>query len=462
MADPRIRKIKIAYCPRNWAKVFHSTTKRWRVLITHRRAGKTTAILNHLQRDAVQIKGSQYAYLAPTYRQAKRIAWEILKTISRPLPNVVVNESELTITYHNGSKIFLAGSENVDSLRGISLWGGAQDEAAQQPTNLFSEVISKCLADHLGYWIFAGTPKGKNHFYKIMQAAQQNPDDYELIVRTIDDSIASEHGTTIQNLKQALEDDRRLLSQGMITPEEFNQEWYCSFEAPIKGAYYALEIERLRREKRFTTVPHDPGHQVFTVCDLGVGSSFAQGFYQKIDNQVRLIDFWVGTNKDGMPEMALNLRNKPYIYGKHFAPHDVQSTDIGTGKSRLETARALGIEFEVVPRMKVDDGINAGRLLFNKLWVNDLLCEDWLDAISMYKQEFDEDTNMYKLKPCHDWTSHYADVHRYAALVEDQFTTEKRRTPRLKPVAYSEYEGNLSPRVEVDKDDVSVEDLAKM
>lgn len=462
MTVPKPKIVKIDYCPRNWAKLFHSTKKRWRVLVTHRRCGKTTAILNHLQRDAVQTPKSQYAYLAPTYRQAKRIAWEILKNISRPIPNTIVNESELTVTYFNGSKIFLAGSENIDALRGISLWGGAQDEDAQQPANLFSEVISKCLADHLGYWIFAGTPKGKNHFFKTKMTAETNPDDFELIVRTIDDSIANETGQTIENLKTALADDKRLVEQGLMTQEEFNQEWYCSFEAPVKGAYYAVEIERLRKEGRFTTIPHDPSQPVYTVCDLGVGSSFAQGFYQKVNGQVRMIDFWIGTNKDGMPEMALNLRNKPYIYAKHFAPHDIMSTDIGTGKSRLETARNLGIEFEVVPRMKVDDGINAGRIFFNRLWVNAPTCESWLDAVSMYKQEFDEDTNMYKQKPLHDWTSHYADVHRYAALVEDQFMSEKRKIPRLNPIKYSEYEGSLSPRVEMDKDDVSIEELAKM
>ena len=207
-----------------------------------------------------------------------------------------------------------------------------------------------------------------------------------------------------------------------MTPEEFNQEWYCSFEAPIKGAYYALEIERLRKEGRFVSTPHDPALPVFTVCDLGIGSSFAQGFYQKVNGQLRMIDFWLGSNKDGMPEMVLNLQRKQYVYGKHFAPHDIMSTDIGTGKSRLESARALGIEFEVVPRMKVDDGINAGKIIFNRLHVNSTLCEDWLDAISMYKQEFDEDANMYKPKPCHDWTSHFADVHRYMALVEDRFS----------------------------------------
>ncbi len=457
-----VRKITLDYCPRKWAQAFHSTKKRWRILVTHRRCGKTTAILNHLQRDAVQIKGSQYAYLAPTYRQAKRIAWEILKSISRPLPNVTVNESELTVTYHNGSKIFLAGSENIDSLRGISLWGGAQDEAAQQPTNLFSEVISKCLADHLGYWIFAGTPKGKNHFYKTKITAAENPDDYELIVKTIDDSIQNEIGSTIENLKQALEDDKRLVEQGMMTQEEFNQEWYCSFEAPIKGAYYAVEIERLRKENRLTQMPHDPALPVFTVCDLGVGSSFAQGFYQKVGSQIRMIDFWIGTNKDGMPEMALNLQRKPYVYGKHFAPHDIMSTDIGTGKSRIESARALGIEFEVVPRMKVDDGINAGKVVFNRLWVDTEKCESWLDAVSMYKQEFDEDANIYKPKPVHDWTSHYADVHRYMALVEDQFTSNQRKIPRLNPIRSSEYEGSLPVRTEVDKDDISIEDLSKM
>lgn len=417
-------KIKIPYKPRQWSKDFHASLKRWIVLVLHRRAGKTTAILNHLQRDAVKVPKSQYAFIAPTYKQAKRIAWEMLKDIARPIPGTEANEAELIMKYPNGSRIFLAGSENVDALRGIPLWGGGQDESSQQPSNLFSEVISKCLADHLGYWIWAGTPRGKNAFHKTYEVALKNHEEYTVIFRTIDDSLRDEVGETIENLRKALEDDKRLIEIGEMTQEEFDQEWYCSFEAAIKGAYYSKQISKARQDGRIKSVPYDPIIPVFTVTDLGIGKNLAVGFYQKVGREVHMIDFWEGSEKDGLPEMAAMLQRKPYVYAKHFAPHDIKATEQGTGLTKLETAKKLGINFEVVKSIGVDNGINAGQLMFARLWIDEVHCSDWLNAISQYHQEWDETRGMFIEKPYHDWTSHSADVHRYASVVEDKMIND--------------------------------------
>lgn len=422
-------KIVIPYKARNWTQDFHNSVKRWIVLVLHRRAGKTTAILNHLQRDAVKTPKSQYAFIAPTYKQAKRIAWEILKDIARPIPGTEANEAELVMKYPNGSKIFLAGSENVDALRGIPLWGGGQDESSQQPNNLFTEVISKCLADHLGYWIWAGTPRGKNAFFRTYEVGLKNPDTYTVVFKTIDDSLTNEVGETIENLRQALEDDKKLVEIGEMTQEEFDQEWYCSFEAAIKGAYYSKQISKARQDGRIKVVPYDEELPVHTVTDLGIGKNLAVGFYQKIGRELHMIDFWEGSEKDGLPEMAVMLQNKKYVYGKHFAPHDIKATEQGTGKTKLETAKKLGIKFLVVKNIGVDNGINAGQLMFSHLWIDEAKCSFWLDALSQYRQEWDETRGMFVEKPYHDWTSHAADVHRYASVAEREMTNDLNPAP---------------------------------
>lgn len=422
--------ITIEYSPRNWATQVHQSIKRWFVLVLHRRAGKTTAVLNHLQRDCVRIPNSQFAYIAPTYKQAKRVAWDIAKNIARPIPGVIFNESELTVKYPNGSKLILVGADNPDSLRGIALWGAGFDEYSQQPSNIFSEIISKALADHLGYAIFFGTPKGKNEFHRIYKAALGNPE-WEVVFKTIDDSLANETGETINNLRQALEDDKRLVADGLMTQEEFEQEWYCSFEAAIKGAYYAKQIAQARKDGRITIVPYDPALLVHTITDLGTGTNLAAGFYQKSGRDIRMIDFWEGSNKDGIPELAKVFKDKPYVYGKHFAPHDIRATEIGTGKTRIESARELGIEFEVIPSLPVEDGINSGRLVFARLWIDEKHCTLFLDYIAQYRQEWDEKNGKFKDKPLHDFTSHAADVHRYMSLVEDQFTNEQSNFQRI-------------------------------
>ena len=389
------------------------------------------------------------------------IAWDIAKKISRDIPRIQhIATAPYTILYPNGSKLFLLGSDNPDSLRGLALWGGGQDESSQQPSNLFTEVISKCLADHLGYWIWACTPKGKNNFYKTYQNAVKNPDTYTTIFRTIDDTLRDEQGEAIDNLRQALADDRRLVEIGEMTSEEFEQEWYCSFESAIKGAYYAKQLAQARKDGRIKSVPYDTAIPVHTVWDLGIGKNLAIGFYQKPGREVHLIDYWQGNEKEGIPEAIKALQFKPYVYGKHFAPHDIKATEQGTGKTKLETAKTLGIKFEVVQNIGLDNGINAGRLMFDRLWVDDEKCEYWLDAISQYHQEWDDTRGMFTEKPYHDWSSHCADVHRYASVAEDKMSNDKPVETLPRPfIPTSRYEGTIPSYPQ--EDDISEQMLAK-
>jgi len=399
--------------------------------------------VNHLQRDCIRIPESQFAYIGPTYVQSELVAWDIAKKISKDIPGVQhINSPPFTVKYPNGSKLLLVGSDNPDSLRGLALWGAGFDEYPQQPSNIFSEIISKALADHLGYAIFFGTPKGKNEFHRIYANALNNPD-WTVIFKTIDDLLANEEGETINNLRVALEDDKRLVAQGLMTQEEFDQEWYCSFEAAIKGAYYANQLAQARKDGRIKVVPYDPALKVHTVSDLGVGPKFATGFYQRIGTELHMIDFWEGSEKDGLPQFAKVLQTKPYVYGKHFAPHDIKATEISTGKTRLDTAKELGISFEEVPSLGVDAGIEKGRLMFARLWVNEKTCQTWLDYIAQYRQEWDDNRGMFLEKPYHDFTSHAADVQRYAALVEEQFKNEDDYTPykQKDPDPVSIYQG---------------------
>lgn len=417
-------QVKIPYKPRNWAKTLHEAVTRWIVMVLHRRAGKTTAVLNHLQRDCVRNSHTLYAYIGPTYKQTKRIAWDIAKRISESIPGIEYNESELTVKYPNGSKLFLAGSDNIDALRGLGLWGVGLDEYPLQSPSLFTEVISKCLADHLGYCIFFGTPKGKNHFYRTYMNALKNPDTWTVVFQTIDDSISNEEGETISNLRQALEDDRKLVEQGEMTQDEFDQEWYNSFDAAIKGAYYSKQIAEARKHGRIALVPYDRELLVHTVWDLGVGQALGIGFYQRVGRELRMIDYWQGEGSEGILDGIRVVQNKPYIYGKHFAPHDIKAKDLVTGKTRISIAKEKNINFEVVPSIPVDDGINKGKLMWSRLWVDAKACEIWLELVSQYKQKWNEERQMFEDYPHHDFTSHAADVHRYASVVEDLMTNE--------------------------------------
>jgi phage terminase large subunit len=434
--------VVIPYKPRNWAKKLHAAMVRWIVLVLHRRAGKTTAAINHLQRDAMRYANTRYAYIAPTFKQAKRIVWGMAKIYARNIPGVKFNESELLISYPNGSEIMILGSDSPDSLRGIALWGCFLDEYPQQSPVVFTEIITKCLADHKGYCIFGGTPKGKGHFHKVYDVAGKNPNDWVLIYKTIDQSLDEETGEVIDNLRTALEDDRKLVEQGIMTEDEFQQEWYCSFEAAIKGAVFLKEIGKARKDGRIGLFTYDESLPVYTVWDLGIGDATSIGFYQRVGNKIYMIDYYENTGV-GFAHYAKYVKDKPYVYGKHFAPHDIKKRELGSGKTLLYTAKKLGIEFEIVPSIGLKQGIDVTRAFWSKLHINAATCEIFLDLIGLYHYEFDDIHRVYSPKPVHDFSSHAADQLRYAAIIEEEMYVDDEaalKTPDA-PQPDDEYRG---------------------
>lgn len=461
------RVITIPYAPRVWAQPFHASTKRWSALVLHRRAGKTTATLNHHQRAALDdgwerarlkalepsfseseleelLQHRQYGHVLPLLGQAKSVAWEPLKRIAAVVPHAYPNESELSIRYPraprrgrtampvtgplnpqaNSTMVRLFGADNPDGFRGMPFSGISYDEYSQHPPNLHSEVVSKALADHLGFGIFAGTIKGKNQLYRTYEASKAHPDWFALW-QDVDKTLETESGATIIAIKRAMDDDREQIRMGLMTQAEFDQEWYLSPTAAIKGAYYGQELSAALREKRIRPVPYDPALAVYDVWDLGKGPKMTVGMYQRFGRTMHLIDVHSGQESDGIPQVIAALQQRPYVWGGHFAPHDIRSTDIGSGKTRWDIAAALGWSFRVVPSVSVDDGIAAARLLWPRLYIDETKCQPFLDAIGQYRQEWDEKRGLFRDIPLHDWTSHFADQFRYAALVEDQMDNEQ-------------------------------------
>lgn len=460
--------IEIPYKPRNWARPFHASFRRWAALVLHRRAGKTTSVLNHHQRAALDddwerarlkaleskftdpeveelLQHRQYGHILPLLGQAKSVAWEPLKRIAAAVPGHKPNESELSIKYPrrpafpnrtripmqgplnpdaNSTTVRLFGADNPDAFRGLPFSGVSYDEYSQHPPNIHGEVVSKALADHVGYGVFAGTIKGKNQLFRTHQAAKDNRGWFALW-QDVDRTLATEEGATITAIRRSMLDDLEQIQQGLMTQAEYDQEWYLSPTAAIKGAYYGKELDAAIREGRIRLVPYDPALKVHDVWDLGKGPKMAVGMFQRYGRSVQMIDYLQGTESDGIPQIIKLLQEKPYVWGKHFAPHDVRATDIGTGKTRLETAKGLGWDFEIVPEIGVDDGINAGRLLWPRLWVDEVKCQVFLDAIGQYRQEWVDKLGMFRDVPLHDWTSHPADMFRYAAVVEEQMVNDK-------------------------------------
>lgn len=430
--------VVIPYKPRRWARPFHNSFARKSVLVLHRRAGKTVGVLNHHQRYAMDedlerarlrsleasftaahltdlCRDRHYGHILPTYRQAKLVAWDKLKYYAGTIPGAVANEVDLLVKYPTGCKVQLFGADKPDSLRGPAFSGLSFDEYSQHPPNIYSEVLSKALADHLGYAIFAGTIKGKNQLYKTYKAAEHDPAWFALW-QDVDQSLATEDDASIIAIRRAMQDDRDDVAKDLMTQAEFDQEWYLSPEAAIKGAIFGKEIATARRTGRIGAVPYEPTLPVDTAWDLGVGDATAIWFVQSdYTGAVRVIDYHEATG-EGLPYYKVVLANKGYVYGTHYAPHDIENQEFGSGRTRLETARTLGIPFTVVPRFPLIDGIHAARMLLSKCWFDETKCEVGLEALTQYRWGFNEQLQETKELPVHDWASHGADAFRYLAL----------------------------------------------
>ena len=398
-------EIHIPYKPRPLQLELHNQLQshRWGVVVCHRRFGKTVMAINHLLRDAIlsDKTNPRYAYIAPTYRQAKAVAWDYLKQFAGKIPMVRFHETELRADLPNGSRIQLLGSENPDSLRGIYLDGAVLDEMADMPESLFPEIIRPALSDRKGWALFIGTPRGHNAFYELYENASNQKDWFTQVYK------ASQTGI--------LDEEELEAAKAMMSHDQFEQEFECSWVANVPGAIFAKELQQIQEMGRITEVPHDPSARVDTWWDLGVGDSTSIWFTQTIGRSIHVIDFYENRN-EGLPHYAGVLQQKGYLYGTHNAPHDIEVRELGSGKSRREVAWDMGINFRVVPKLPLEDGIHAAQLLIPRCWFDHANCKHGLECLRQYHRAYNEKSRSFRASPVHDWSSHAADAFRYLAV----------------------------------------------
>jgi phage terminase large subunit len=395
-------EITIPYEPREQFLPFHDRDERFAVLVAHRRAGKTVACVNELIKGALSSTRDKprFAYIAPLFKQAKDVAWEYLKEYTAVVPGREVNETELRVDFPNGGRVRLYGADNPDALRGIYLDGVILDEYADMRPSIWSEVLRPGLSDRMGWATFIGTPKGHNDFWEKWHGSEGNPDWHRLMLKASDTGIINP-----LELRAAKRD---------MSEDEYQQEFECSFTAAVRGAYYAKDIEQAESDGRITSIPVEKV-LTNTAWDLGIDDATAIWFYQMLGKEVRIIDYYEASGA-GLEHYAGVLKQKNYIYGDHYLPHDVEVRELGTGMSRLEMLSDFGINAEVVKMQKVEDGINAVRKLLPRCWFDTERCKLGLEAMRLYRKEWDDKTQTFRTRPLHDWTSHAADAFRYLAL----------------------------------------------
>ena len=398
--------VEIPYTPRELQNKLHEDLNNYRfaVLACHRRFGKTVMLINHLIRAALQNKliNPRYAYIAPTYKQAKNIAWDYLKMFAGSIPTTRFNETELRCDLPNGARITLLSSENPDSLRGLALDGVCIDEVAQIEPKLWNEIIRPALSDRKGFCYFIGTPAGmSNLFYELYQHA------------VADDKW---YAYTAPASKTKIIDQEELdAAKKRMGDTKYRQEFECDWVANIEGSIYGKIMKKLEDNKQITLMAYDPTLLVSTVFDIGVGDSPAIVFFQKLGNTIRIIDFYEN-RREGLPHYIQVLKEKDYIYDKHFAPHDIEVQEFSSGKTRREVAYQLGIRFRILPKLPLEDGIHSLKMILPRCYFNLDKTKPLIDALRHYHRKYNEKMKMFNNKPVHDWSSHACDAMRYLAI----------------------------------------------
>lgn len=389
------------------------------LLIFHRRAGKDVVSFNIMIRQALQ-KVGLYLYCLPTYNQGRKVLWDgILSSGARFLsfiPSELIsnkNNQEMKLTLINGSIIQVVGSENTsETLVGTNPQGIVFSEWAISNPDAYT-FLRPALVYNNGWCIFQSTPRGRSFFYEMYEIARNSPKEWFVSVKTINDTGVI-----------SAEEIAKEKAEGLISDDMIEQEYYCSFNAGTEGSFYFRYVNKMLLEGRIGTVPFEPSFPVHTAWDLGYRDLTVIIFYQCIGAIVRIIRVY-SNNFQGMEHYANILYSYAdkygYQYGKHWAPHDIAVHDYGTGQSRIEKAKNLGIKFQVhrdkvnnmvssLPKLSVEDGIEAVRSAFPKLWIDENNCSQLIKALELYRREWDPKRKVYKEEPLHDIHSHYCFV----------------------------------------------------
>jgi hypothetical protein len=417
MEKKKTRATAIPYTPREWQLKATSALSRFTVLVLHRRAGKTVfdVIQSIGQVLSCKLKNPRGAYFGPTRAQTKDTAWDYYKMFLKPLKDkglVIFNETDLSIKFLNGARINLYSYENLDNIRGIYLDHCVLDEFQLAPLETFDKIVRPMLSDRQGKAIITGTPNGKNQFFDFYERGlDQEYPNWSSVLMTYSDTQVILPEEIEELIKESSE-------------EAFAQEYKCSFEAAIKGAYFGKNISKLKESERVGKFPYDPAYPVVTGWDIGF-DGMVIWYCQKIGEEIRIIDIDYFENKD-LPYCVNKVINKPYVYEYQLIPHDGKKRSIldkkKTAKGQLEN---FGLKVKVVPKGSFDDGIHATRNFIDSVVFSEK-CDKKirmgrakispLDSLSLYSAKVDDDAGVMQKNARHDRHSHIADGLRTLAV----------------------------------------------
>ena len=387
--------------------------------IWHRRAGKDEVLLNHTAVSAFQRPGN-YWHCLPIYKQARKAIWTAVdahtgvRRIDRAFPREtrdVTNESEMFIRFKNGSTWQCIGSDHYDKTVGSSAVGITYSEWALANPSAWGKH-QPMLAENGGWAAFITTPRGRNHAYEMFRHARESPGWFAELLTARDTKALTE-----RQLTEAVREYAALYGLD-VGRAQFEQEFLCSWNAAILGAFYALEMMQVRSEGRISEIDALPDQYVHRAWDLGVSDDTSIWWFQVVGTQIFILDHYAASGV-GLEHYAAEIERRRQIHGwrdgNDLVPHDAKVKEWGTGKSRVETMQAMGLRPVLVPLATIADGINAVRMMLPRCVFHPRTEDTGVGALEQYRREWDDEKKAFTASAIHDWTSHPADAFRYLA-----------------------------------------------
>lgn len=390
-------------------EIFEAIDKGYKKIIAvwPRRAGKDITAWNIAITQCIK-RICLVQYVLPTFGQARRAIFDAISSdgirfLDYIPPQLVdkVNVSEQKIVFKNGSVLQCLGGDVHDtSIRGTNPYLVVLSEYAYMDGAVY-DTVRPILAANGGTIIFLSTPYGKNHFWQMIQAVELL-DDWKVIKRTTSE---------IKHIPQHILDQER----AQMSPELYAQEYDISFERGVSGSVFGTCLDDIKKKGQVTSVSWDPPLLVYVAIDIGVNDPTTMVFFQVVGDGtiIRVIDCYSNRNV-GLDHYAKILQSKPYRYGKYFAPADLMVREWGGGAiTRYEKAKQLDINFTILEQLSLEDSIENVMANFPKIWIDANNCKSLINALENYYKEWDEQKQIYKPKPVHNWSSHYVDAFRY-------------------------------------------------
>lgn len=385
----------------------------------HRRAGKDIICLEAWTLRSLRRVGT-HVYLFPLHKQARSVIWQGMDFDGRPfmhaIPDALVskkNESRMEIDFFNGSKLILAGSNNYDGLMGSNPITIIYSEFSLH-NPLARQYLNPITIQNKGIEIIQFTPRGMNHAYETYNQVRELPD-YHIEHLSVEQTFKHDGTRIITD-----DDVKRAKAMGM-SDELIRQEFYVDFEVGNLGAYYTREMGDMDREGRITILQPDPRLNLHSIWDLGGTDATAGLLFQVTGRYIHILALLHDTGR-GLKyylEEADKMRQSWGLqWGHHFMPHDVDQKQQGWEhcESRLMQARKHGWMLQRVPKVNVEDGIEAVRYMFPRVRINKLHCAQLVRALREYQRSYDDAKARFDPKPLDNWAIHIADAFRYLGV----------------------------------------------